>query len=74
MVSGLRLLQQGIQAPIRIERLQVIGSADVALADEDLRYGISTAARTHLLPGANHRIDIDFLDGDTLGGEQAPGA
>src|SRR6516164_4278073 len=71
MVSGLRLLQQGIQASILIQRLEVIGSADVALADENLRYGIAAAARAHLLARPGYRIDIDLLDGDPLVREQA---
>src|SRR5215831_15076860 len=74
MVSGLRLLQQGIQAPILIERLEVIATADVALADENLRYGIAAAARAHLLARPGHGIDIDLLDGDPLVREQAPRA
>src|SRR5215469_1042256 len=72
MVSGLRLLQQGIQAPIRIERLELIGSADVALADENLRYGIAAAARAHLLARPGHDFDIDLLDARAFFRQQAP--
>src|SRR6516165_6370372 len=71
-VSGLRLLQQGIQAPILIERLKVIGSADVGLTDENLRYGIAAAASAHLLARPAHRFDIDLLDGDPFVCEEAP--
>src|SRR5215469_7417219 len=72
MVSGLRLLQQVIQAPILIKRLELIGSADVALTDENLRYGIAAAARAHLLARSGHRFDIDLLDGDPFVCEQVP--
>src|SRR5215831_14555817 len=74
MVVRLRLLQQLIQASVRLERLQVIASADMALADEDLRYGIAPATRPHLLACTVHHFDVDLQNGDPFGGEQAPRA
>src|SRR5690242_20571010 len=72
MVFPLRLFQQLIQVSVGLERLQVIASADMALADEDLRYGIAAAARAHLLACTVHRFDIDLKNGDPFGLEQAP--
>src|SRR5215470_11148186 len=72
MVSRLPLLQQDIQAPVRIERLQFIGSTNMTVTDENLRYGIAAAARAHLLARSGYQFDIDLLDGNPLVREQAP--
>src|SRR3990167_2197516 len=63
--------EQGIQLARPVERSQIVVSADVRPADEDLRYRAPAGFLHHLLALLRVQIDADFLDvGDPFGLEQ----
>src|SRR5690349_15217713 len=50
--------------------MQVVATADVAVADEDLRHGAPAAARLHLGAFLGRRFDVVFGVRDALAREQ----
>src|SRR3954447_14919472 len=54
--------EQRHQAASRVERHQVVATADVGVADEDLRHGAPAGDLHHLHAFLRIGIDPDFLD------------
>jgi hypothetical protein len=61
-------LEHGLQAAAAIERDQVIATADMGVADENLRHGASTRDLHHVLALLRVGVDADLFDlGDPFG-------
>ena len=60
-------MQQWIQSTGGVELMDVIGAADVTLADEYLWNGPAPGASEHFLTQLRLRFDIDFLKAHALG-------
>src|SRR5690349_11049336 len=59
--------EQGIQLAAGIECMQVVRAADMAVADEDLRYGAAAAGPlTHGAAQLRLAVDIDLLKSRAL--------
>src|SRR5450759_1209581 len=72
--SGLAT-QQRLELAGTIEGRQIVESADVNLADVDLRHGAPAGPFHHLAAPRGFEVDADFLDlGDAPGLEQHLGA
>src|SRR6266540_1797038 len=63
-VRGARALgrEQGIELAGVLERRKLVESADVPLANVDLRHGAAAGPVHHLLAPARIEIDVDLLD------------
>src|SRR5687768_3570054 len=68
-----QLGQEFIQFPRAIERREVVVTAHMALADEDLRHGPATAALLqHDFPLAGDFVHLDLAKGRAFALEQVP--
>ena len=66
--------KQGIEAARAIERMQVIATADMALADKNLRNRPPTRLRNHFLLAIRVLIDVNLVDvGNAFGAQQRLG-